>query len=120
MASEPPAANRPYRFGFVLTTAAGNMTRYLNLRKYAERDPEVACVWADISHYLEPDPFRRLPNALRTRCIVERQARPVMRRLREMDAVMFHAFEPYLAAVFRNFVAKKPLLVWSQDNPPLS
>jgi glycosyltransferase involved in cell wall biosynthesis len=43
-----------------------------------------------------------------------------MRRLHEMDAVMFHAFEPYLAAVVRNFVAKKPLLVWSQDNPPLS
>ena len=28
---------KPYRFGFVLTTAAGNMTRYLNLRKYADQ-----------------------------------------------------------------------------------
>lgn len=114
------ATSRPYRFGFVLTTAAGNMTRYLNLRKYAERDPEVECVWADISHYLDPDPFRRLPDVLRTRLIVERQARPVMRRLAQMDAVMFHAFEPYLVAALRSFIRPKPLLVWSQDNPPLS
>ena len=26
-----------YRFGFVLSTGSGNLTRYLNLRKYAER-----------------------------------------------------------------------------------
>lgn len=120
MSAVNTTASRPYRFGFVLTTAAGNMTRTLNLRKYAERDTEVECVWADISHYLDPDPFRRLPNGLRTRFIVERQARPVMRQLAEMDAVMFHAFEPYLAAVFRSIVKTRPLLVWGQDNPPLS
>ncbi|MCS6777514.1 MAG: glycosyltransferase family 4 protein [Chloroherpetonaceae bacterium] len=109
-----------YRFGFVLTTAAGNLTRYLNLRKYAERDLEVECVWAPISHYLEPDPFRRLPDVLRTRLIVERQCRPVMRRLHEMDAVMFHAFEPYLFAAWRSQFRRRPLICWSQDNPPLS
>jgi glycosyltransferase involved in cell wall biosynthesis len=119
-AASTTAASRPYRFGFVLTTAAGNMTRTLNLRKYAERDSEVECVWADISHYLDPDPFRRLPYLIRTRCIVARQARPVMRQLAQMDAVMFHAFEPYLMAALRNRTASKPLLVWSQDNPPLS
>jgi glycosyltransferase involved in cell wall biosynthesis/GT2 family glycosyltransferase len=43
-----------------------------------------------------------------------------MRQLRRLDAVMFHAFEPYMSAVFRSFAARKPLLVWSQDNPPLS
>jgi hypothetical protein len=120
MSAVNTTASRPYRFGFVLTTAAGNLTRTLNLRKYAERDTEVECVWADISHYLNPDPFRRLPNGLRTRFIVERQARPVMRQLAQMDAVMFHAFEPYMAAVLRSLVKASPLLVWGQDNPPLS
>ncbi len=110
---------RRYRMGFVLTTAAGNMTRYLNLRKYAERDPEVECVWSPLSHYLDPDPFRRLPYALRTRLILERQSRDVMRQLNRLDAVMFHAYEPYLAACLRSLVAHKPAIVWSQDNPPL-
>jgi glycosyltransferase involved in cell wall biosynthesis len=108
-----------YRFGFVLTTAAGNMTRYLNLRKYAERDPDVECVWSPLSHYLEPDPFRHLPYALRTRLILERQSRDVMRRLKTFDAVMFHAYEPYLWACLRHGVSKRPAIVWSQDNPPL-
>ena len=76
---------RPYRFGFVLTTAAGNMTRYLNLRKYAERDPDVECVWAPISHYMEPNPFRGLPNGLKTRLIVMLQSRPVLRQMSRLD-----------------------------------
>ncbi len=111
--------NRRYRFGFVLTTAAGNMTRYLNLRKYAERDPDVECVWSPLSHYLDPDPFRKLPYALRTRLIMERQARTVMRQLNRLDAVMFHAYEPYVYACQRSRFARKPAIVWSQDNPPL-
>ena len=69
---------KTFRFGFILTTAAGNMTRYLNLRKYAERDVEVECVWAHIKHCLEPDPFRRLPGSLRTRAIVMRDAKRVI------------------------------------------
>ena len=109
-----------YRFGFVLTTAAGNMTRYQNLRKYADRDPEVECVWAPVKHYLEPDPFRRLPGPLRSRAIVMREAAPVMDQIGQLDAVMFHAFEPYVLSVLRYGAAQKPLLVWSQDNPPLS
>lgn len=95
------------------------MTRYLNLRKYAERDPEVESVWSPLSHYLDPDPFRRLPYALRTRLILERQSRDVMRHLRSFDAVMFHAYEPYLGACLRSSAAKRPAIVWSQDNPPL-
>jgi glycosyltransferase involved in cell wall biosynthesis len=116
---ESPAA-APYRFGFALTTVAGNMTRYLNLRKYAERDPEVVCVWAPISHYLESDRHAWLPGPIRTRAIVMQQARPVMSQLRRLDAVMFHAFEPFVWAVLRRLVCSRPLLVWSQDNPPLS
>ncbi len=47
MMSKNSPADTPtaYRVGFILTTTAGNMTRYINLRKYAERDPEVECVW---------------------------------------------------------------------------
>ncbi len=113
-------SKRTYRFGFVLTTAAGNMTRYQNLRKYADRDPEVECLWAPVKHYLEPDPFRRLPGPLRSRAIVVREAAPVMQEVGSLDAVMFHAFEPYVQSVLRYGKTQKPLVVWSQDNPPLS
>lgn len=111
---------KTYRFGFVLTTAAGNMTRYRNLRKYADRDPDVECLWAPVKHYLEPDPFRRLPGPLRSRAIVMREAAPVMQEVKNLDAVMFHAFEPYVLSVLRYGKTQKPLIVWSQDNPPLS
>lgn len=113
-------SGKSYRFGFVLTTAAGNMTRYQNLRKYAERDPEVECVWAPIKHYLEPDPFAYLPAPLRSRAIVMREATPVMHQAASLDAIMFHAFEPYVLAVLKFGKTQNPLLVWSQDNPPLS
>lgn len=109
-----------YRFGFVLTTAAGNRTRYLNLRKYAERDTEVESVWAPISHYPEPDFCRALPNIMRTRLYVSKEARPVMGQLNDLDAVMYHAFEPYAWACMRHLFYRKPILVWSQDNPPVA
>jgi glycosyltransferase involved in cell wall biosynthesis len=119
--SKADAAPLPrYRFGFILTTAGGNMTRYLNLRKYAERDPEVECVWAPCSHYLEPDPYRRYPDPIRSRLIMRQQVRPVFGTLSSLDAVMFHAFEAYVACAVRNLFAGTPLLVWSQDNPPAS
>ena len=113
------AATQRYRFGFVLTTAAGNMTRYINLRKYADRDAEVECVWAPVSHYLNPDPYRKLPGPLRSRLIVMRQAQPVMSQLSRMDAVMFHAFEPSIQAALRSHWHRRPLLAWSADNPPV-
>ncbi len=96
------------------------MTRYRNLRKYAGRDPEVECLWAPVKHYLEPDPFRRLPGPLRSRAIVLREAAPVMQEVKNLDAVMFHAFEPYVLSVLRFGKTQHPLVVWSQDNPPLS
>ena len=96
------------------------MTRYRNLRKYADRDPDVECLWAPVKHYLEPDPFRRLPGPLRSRAIVLREAAPVMQEAKNLDAVMFHAFEPYVLSVLRYGRTQKPLIVWSQDNPPLS
>ena len=113
-------AKQTYRFGFVLTTAAGNMTRYQNLRKYADREPGVECIWAPVKHYLEPNPFRFLPSPLRNRAVVMREAEPVMRQAGSLDAIMFHAFEPYVLSVLRHKGNQKPLVVWSQDNPPRS
>ena len=109
-----------FRFGFVLTVAAGNRTRYENLRKYAERDAGVECVWAPVKHYLEPDPFARLPGPLHSRAVVMREAAPVMSRADSLDAIMFHAFEPYVLSVLKHGGRQKPLIVWSQDNPPQS
>ena len=109
-----------YRFGFILTTAAGNMTRYQNLRKYADMDPEVECIWAPVKHYLEPDPFWCLPGPLRSRAVVMREAAPVMSQANRLDAIMFHAFEPYTVSVLQYGAGQKPVIVWSQDNPPLS
>ena len=111
---------KKYRFGFVLTTAAGNMTRYENLRKYAELDSEVECIWAPVKHYIEPNPFSYLPAPLRTRAAVMREASPVMDQAGNLDAVMFHAFEPSVLSVLRSGHGKKPLIVWSQGNPPLT
>ena len=115
-----PSRQKQYRFGFVLTTAAGNMTRYRNLRKYAERVADVECIWAPVKHYLDPDPFPYLPGPLHSRAVVMREAAPVMSQAKSLDAIMFHAFEPYVLSVLRYGAAQKPLVVWSQDNPPLS
>jgi len=100
-----------YRFGFVLSTGAGNRTRYLNLRKYAERDPSVECVWAT-------NPGVADQGSLRARVETLRLARPVLDDLGRLDAVVFHAFEPYAWTALRSLVARRPLLVWSQDDPP--
>ena len=112
------SAARRYRFGFVLSTGGGNLTRYLTLRKFAERDSEVECVWAPNPGYLEPDPFAWAPPILRQRLMVMRLARPVLRELATFDAVMFHAFEPYALASLRSLLARRPVIVWSQDDPP--
>ena len=110
-----------YRFGFALTTALGNKTRYLNLRKYADRDPEVECVWAAISHSIEPDPYMKLPTPLHTQKVLDHEARPVLEQWNQLDAVMIHAFQFYAATVLRkNFKRHKPLLVLSQDYAPIA
>ena len=53
------------------------MTRYQNLRKYAERDGEVDFTWAPVSHYTPPDfpsRLRLLPEPLFMRARVLQQA----------------------------------------------
>lgn len=118
MSTYSPGRQR-YRFGFVLSTALGNQTRYLNLRKYAERDPDVDCVWAPVNHWVEHDRFQHvLPWAVRGRLNVIGGARPVMSQLSTFDAVMFHAFEPYMAGALYKATHKRPAIVWSEDDVP--
>jgi len=118
-ADEPARAGRArYRFGFVLSVGAGNLTRYLTLRKYAERDLDVECVWAPNPGGHDRAGGRWLPRSLRARAAGMRHATPVLRRLAFLEAVMFHAFEPYLYATLRSLLARRPALVWSRDDPP--
>ena len=76
------------------------------------------CVWAPNPGYVEPDRFAWAPPILRQRLMVMRLARPVLRELATFDAVMFHAFEPYALASLRSLLARRPVIVWSQDDPP--
>lgn len=125
MTSEGPAprASKPYRFGFMLTTTLGNMTRYQNLRKYAERDPTVEFTWAPVSHYTPPDApsrLRFLPPALFMRARVFQQAWPVLGRLDRFDAVMIHLFEADVLCAVRGCVLSRPLCFSSTDEAPIT
>jgi glycosyltransferase involved in cell wall biosynthesis len=107
-----------YRFGFALTTALGNKTRYLNLRKYADRDSEVQCVWAPITHYLEPDPYSRFPGPVRSQLILNREAAAIVNNLSSMDSVIIHAFQLFSYVSLVKMLKHRPLLVWYQDYAP--
>lgn len=118
----PSKTGQLYRFGFLLSTGLGNATRYQNLRKYAERDPEVECVWAPVKHYIaanEPNPLRYLPEPLYSRAVVLYQASPVLRQMGRLDAVMIHVFEAYVLACLRNVFSSRPLIVNAHDDPPV-
>ena len=121
----PLSSGRPsrrYRFGFVLNVTLGNMTRYLNLRKYAERDAEVDCSWAPVSHYTPPElpsRLRFLPDPLFMRARVLQQAAPLLSRLGGLDALMIHLFEAELICALRSYVARLPLLISSTDEAPI-
>jgi glycosyltransferase involved in cell wall biosynthesis len=117
-----PNRRMPYRFGFVLNTTLGNMTRYLNLRKYAERDEDVVFTWAPVSHYTPPDSpsrLRVLPGPLFMRARLIQQMLPVMRHLDELDAVMIHLFEAEILCGIRSYFRKTPLRISSTDEAPI-
>jgi glycosyltransferase involved in cell wall biosynthesis len=122
--SHPPSVGeKPYRFGFILNTTVGNMTRYQNLRKYAERDPEIEFTWAPVSHYTSPDlpsRLRFLPGPLFMRARVVQQAWPALARLGTLDAVMIHLFEADLMCALRRCVLAKPLTFSSTDEAPIT
>jgi len=114
---------RPYRFGFVLNTSIGNMTRYLNLRKYAEQDPEVQLSWAPVAHYTPPDMpsrLRFLPEPLFMRARVMQQALPVLKELASLDAVMIHLFEADIFCSLRSYLHRTPIHVSSTDEAPIT
>ena len=118
----PEATQTRYRFGFVLNTTIGNMTRYLNLRKYAERDPLIQFVWAPVSHYMPQAPgkvLRLMPNGVRLRAFVLRQTAPVLREIGTLDAVMVHLFEADVLLPLRRYVRRWPVLFSSTDEAPM-
>lgn len=115
-------ATKRYRFGVVLSVGMGNMTRYLNFRKYAERDPEVDLLWAPVKHFIapdEPNPFKYLPKPLYTRAVILYQSAPVLKQMHQLDVVLFHLFEAYVFACCRSLLSKQPLIIWNNDDPPV-
>jgi len=117
------AKPKPYRFGFLLNSTIGNMTRYLNLRKFAERDEEIAFTWAPVNHYTPPDMpsrLRFLPGPLFMRARVLQQAHPVMGQLDTFDAVMIHLFEADVLCALRSYFQKRPLRFSSTDEAPIT
>ena len=112
---------RRYRFGFILSTSLGNITRYEIFRKFASRDPDVDCVWAPVKHYIGPeerDPFSWLPGFLRTRAIVVMQSMPVLRHFGSFDAVMIHMYEVDMITAIRSYFARQPVRIVSTDDAP--
>jgi len=110
-----------YSFGFILNTTIGNMTRYVNLRKYAERDPDVEFTWVPVSHWHPPTTRlgKLLPGPVHLRAAVLRQAWPGLASLSKVDAVMVHLFEAELLTLLRGFVRSRPLVVSSTDEAPI-
>lgn len=107
-----------YRFGFALTTALGNQTRYVNLRKYADRDPEVEATWAPITHHLDPDPYARWPGAIHHQLVLNHQAAAVVDRWASLDAVVVHAFQLFAYLSLRRRRDRGPVLALYQDYAP--
>ncbi len=111
-----------YRFAFILTTAAGNITRYQNLRRFAESDPSVEFTWATVSGYVGPSVSRYaalLPRVWVARYSVLMSILPVLWRLRSFDAVMIHQFEAEVVCVLRSRLMASPVLVASTDDAPI-
>ncbi|MES3012830.1 MAG: glycosyltransferase family 4 protein [Pseudomonadota bacterium] len=111
-----------YRFGFILSTALGNQTRYENFKKFADLDPEIEIVWAPVKHYFSPgetNPFRLLPRILMKRAIVFHQSWPVLRCVGSFDAVMVHMYEVDIVLALRSYLFATPIRVISTDDAPV-
>jgi glycosyltransferase involved in cell wall biosynthesis len=118
-AGPPP---RRYRFAFVLNTTIGNLTRYVNLRKFAERDPEVDGHWVPVHMVASPRAeafLRLLPRSVALRLRVAIQVFPTWVRLGRFDAVMLHVFEAEVACAVRSYLFRRPALISSTDEAPV-
>ena len=115
----PPA--RRYRFAFVLNTTIGNMTRYANLRKYAERDAEVDAHWVPVSIFPRSNEvvLSLLPRTFAMRWRILRQVLPTIVRLGRFDAVMLHLFEAEVVCAARRYLSRGPALISSTDEAPV-
>ena len=121
MTQDKQSGPRKYKFGFVLSTALGNQTRYQNLRLNAEKDPDIEFTWAPVSHYIPeggPKFFDKLPRSLRARAIVFYQSRAVLDRLGELDAIFIHMYEIDILLALRSYLFRSPLRVISTDDAP--
>lgn len=121
--SQEARPGKPYRFGFVLSTTLGNLTRYENFKKYAERDAEIEFIWAPVCHYTPPDlpsRLRFLPAPLFMRARVLQQAWPALKRLGQMDAVMIHLFEAEVLCALRSYLGNGPVRISSTDEAPIT
>lgn len=113
--------SKKYKFGFILSTSLGNITRYKNFRKFAELDQEIDFVWAPVKHYISPgerDPFAFFPGPIRKRAIVLYQSAPVLREFGSFDAVMIHMYEVDALTALRSYIRAKPLRIVSSDDAP--
>lgn len=114
---------KKFKMGFILTTQLGNSTRFAVLKKYAERDSEVECVWAPIEYNPKLSNLirmaRKLPDALYWRIVVMHEASVVLRHFRLFDAIMVHQFEPSVVLSVARYFSRLPALVSSTDDTPL-
>ena len=111
-----------YRFGFILNIHSGNMTRYVNLRKFAEKDPEVQCHWTPVSGYPPPsvEKFMSfLPRLWISRFWIFWQLLPALRQLATLDAMVIHLFEAETICALRPRFFRSPILVSSTDEAPI-
>ena len=112
---------RKYKFGFILSTSLGNITRYQNFRKFAELDRDIEFTWAPVKHYFSPEeinPFRNAPQFIQRRAIVFYQAALVLRNLRSFDAVMIHLYEVDVLTALSTYLFSSPVRVISSDDGP--
>ena len=118
MSAGPP---RRYRIGFILSTTIGNRTHYLNLRRFAETDPEVDSWWVPVDHKTTTAAdrvLRHLPRSIAMRAWILYQLLPAFRFLGRSDAVMIHQFEAEIVCAARSYLTPRPLLVSSTDEAP--
>jgi hypothetical protein len=112
---------RRYKFGFILSTSLGNVTRYANFKKFAELDGEIDFVWAPVKYYFSPEernPFLRIPRFLQSRAIVIFQSAPVLKTFSSFDAVMIHLYAVDVLTALRGYAARRTLRVISSDAAP--
>lgn len=114
-AAHDSGARRTFQIDFALTVLAGNLSRYAMLRPLVESDPTIVPRWFPIRTWIDDDPLRFLPGALRLR------ARHMVDSWRlfakpPADAAVIHALETYWLYVgFQRLLGRKVVIVENPD-----